>query len=166
MLAALTRVWPVHARPAVPSTLQGYASSTLAGLINGARQQAIADGVRPVPAQVYRSMLGYFPAALLQKCRFATGRPPALDVPALGLSYGDPTAIALADIVLFKTQRAADADLKVWAHQLTHVMQYQRWGLEGFAQRYVHDCAAVEQEATDNASRFAEWCKRQSAPRG
>jgi hypothetical protein len=36
-------------------------------------------------------------------------------------------------------------------------MQYQRWGVEGFAERYVRDSAAVEQEAIDNANRFASW---------
>ena len=50
-----------------------------------------------------------------------------------------------------------ETDLKTWAHELTHVMQYQRWGVEGFAERYVRDSAEVEQEAIDNANRFAAW---------
>jgi hypothetical protein len=36
-------------------------------------------------------------------------------------------------------------------------MQYQRWGVDGFADRYVRDSAGVEQEAIDNANRFAAW---------
>jgi hypothetical protein len=36
-------------------------------------------------------------------------------------------------------------------------MQYQRWGVEGFAERYVRDSAEIEQEAVDNANRFAAW---------
>ena len=45
--------------------------------------------------------------------------------------------MTLGDVVLFKTEQMAETDLKVWAHELTHVMQYQRWGIEGFAERYV-----------------------------
>ena len=61
------------------------------------------------------------------------------------------------DVILFKSDQVAETDLKIWAHELTHVMQYQRWGVDGFAERYVRDSAAVEQEAIDNANRFAAW---------
>jgi hypothetical protein len=134
-------------------------------LIDEARQQAIADGVRPIPPGVYRSLLGYFPAALLQKCRFAVGNAHALTLPALAFSYGDATAITLGDVVLFKNELVAETDVKVWAHELTHVMQYQRWGTEGFAERYVRDSGVVEQEAVDNANRFADWLPRRGLAR-
>jgi hypothetical protein len=160
MLAALAWALPVRAQPVIPLGLIDYAASTLAALIDGARQQAIADGVRPVPPGVYRALLGYFPAALLQKSRFAIGNARALTLPALAFSYGDATAITLGDVVLFKNERVAETDLKVWAHELTHVMQYQRWGIQGFADRYVRDSGAVEREAIDNANRFAAWLPR------
>ena len=37
------------------------------------------------------------------------------------------------------------------------MMQYQRWGIDGFAARYVRDSGAVEREAYGNADRFMEW---------
>jgi hypothetical protein len=157
MIAALAWAMPVRAQPVIPPELLNYAGSALGGLIEGARQQAIADGVRPIPATIYRALLGYFPAALLQRCRFATGTSRALTLQALAFSYGDATAVTLGEVILFKSERVAEGDLKVWAHELTHVMQYQRWGVDGFAERYVRDSAAVEQEAVDNANRFAAW---------
>ncbi len=157
MIAALAWAMPARAQPTVPPGLLDYAGSALGGLIDAARQQAIADGVRPVPPAVYRGLLGYFPPALLQRCRFATGSSRPLTLPALAFTYGDATAITLGEVVLFKSDRVAETDLKVWAHELTHVMQYQRWGIDGFAERYVRDRAAVEQEAIDNANRFATW---------
>jgi hypothetical protein len=157
LLGALAWALPVRAQPNLPPGLLEYAGSALARLIDEARQQAISDGVKPIPVAVYRSLLGYFPAALLQRCRFATGNSRALTLPALAFSYGDATALTLGDVVLFKSERSAQADLKVWAHELTHVMQYQRWGIDGFAERYVRDNMAVEQEAIDNANRFAAW---------
>jgi Domain of unknown function (DUF4157) len=160
LLAGLAWILPVRAQPTIPPGLLDYASSALAALIDGARQQSIADGVRPIPPGVYRALLGYFPSTLLQKCRYATGDARALTLPALAFAYGDATAITLGDVVLFRNEQLAETDLKLWAHELTHVMQYQRWGIDGFAERYVRDSHAVEQEAIDNANRFAAWLPR------
>jgi hypothetical protein len=157
MIAALSWALPARAQQAIPPGLLDYAGGVLSDLIDGARQRAIADGVRPIPPSVYRALLGYFPSTLLQRCRFATGMSRALTLPALAFSYGDATAITLGEVVLFKSERIAETDLKAWAHELTHVMQYQRWGIDGFADRYVRDSTAVEQEATDNANRFVAW---------
>jgi Domain of unknown function (DUF4157) len=148
---------PARAQPSIPPALTDYAASALTQLIETARQQAIADGVRPVPAAVYRPLLGYFPATLLQRARFASGRADAVSLPALAFSYGDAVAVTLGDVVMFKSERSAQSDLRLWAHELTHVMQYQRWGIEGFAARYVRDSQAVEREAIDNANRFMSW---------
>ena len=164
LLAGLAWILPARTQPAIAPGLLDYAAGALGGLIDDARQQAIADGVRPVPPGIYRALLGYFPAALLRKCRFATGTSRALTLPALAFSYGDATAVTVGDVVLFRNERIAETDLKLWAHELTHVMQYQRWGTQGFAEHYVRDSAAVEQEAIDNADRFAAWLPRRGLP--
>ena len=157
LLAGLAWALPARAQPTIAPGLFDDAAGALGRLIDNARQQAIADGVRPIPPGIYRSLLGYFPATLLQRCRFATGGSRALTLPALAFSYGDATAITLGDVILFKTEKVAQSDLKVWAHELTHIMQYQRWGIDGFANRYVRDSRSVEQEAIDNANRYAAW---------
>nr|WP_294514640.1 DUF4157 domain-containing protein [uncultured Rhodopila sp.] len=162
MLAALARALPARAQPVIPPGLLDYAGTALGDLIDSARQQAIADGVRPLPPGVYRALLGYFPAALLQRVRYAVGGTRKLSLPMLAFSYGDALAMTLSDVILFKTARAAENDLKLWAHELTHVMQYQRWGIEGFADRYVRDSAEVEREAIDNANRFMAWLPRKT----
>ncbi|WP_428483159.1 eCIS core domain-containing protein [Rhodopila sp.] len=149
---------PEQAQPRpLPPALIDYIAIVLARLIEVARQQAIADGVRPIPSAVYRSLLGYFPPALLRKTRFASGKAEALTLPALAFSYGDAIALTLGEVVLFKSERLAQSDLQLWAHELTHLMQYQRWGIDGFAERYARDSAAVEREAIDNANRFMAW---------
>jgi hypothetical protein len=164
MIAVLARALPIKAQPAISPGLLDYAGGALGGMIDSARQQAIADGVRPIPPSIYRALLGYFPSTLLRRCRFATGNSRALTLPALAFSYGNTTATTLGDVILFKSERLADTDLKVWAHELTHVMQYERWGIDGFADRYVRDSTAVEQEAIDNADRFMTW-RAENSPR-
>jgi len=167
MFGGLTAWGSARAQPlagvlsSAPPPLLDYAARALTGLIEDARQQAIADGVGPVPPAIYRGLLGYFPAALLQRTRFAAGGARALSLEALAFSYGDAVALTVGEVVLFKSGRSAQSDLKLWAHELTHVMQYQRWGIPGFATRYVSDSAAVEQEAIDNANRFAAWMAHQ-----
>jgi len=134
---------------------QGRAARGLAESIEAARERAIAEGVQPIPPAVYRGLLGYFPAALLQRARFATGRR-AVGVPALTGAFADRAAVTLGDVILFRDERRI-RDLGLWAHHLTHVMQVQRWGLAEFAAHYVADSRLVEQEANDNAARFAAW---------
>jgi Domain of unknown function (DUF4157) len=157
LVAPIAWALPARSQTAIPPALMGYAGEALASLIDDARRQAIVDGVLPLPPGIYRSLLGFFPADLLQKVRFGIGGAAPLDLPSLTFSYGDAVAMTLGEIVLFKSEQQAKTDTKVWAHELTHVMQYQRWGIEGFADRYVRDSAAVEREAIDNANRFVAW---------
>lgn len=167
VLAGLaTWMFPVRGRAQIGPELAEGAAAALGDLIESARRQAIAGGVRPVPAVASSALLGYFPSALLQRARFATGRATVLELPALAFAYGSAAAVTLGGVVLFKTERLAQSDLKLWAHELTYVMQYERWGVQGFADRYVRDSGAVEQEAIDNANRYMAWLTqgRGSAP--
>jgi hypothetical protein len=160
MLGGLICAAPVRSQPRVEPSLRQYAARVLAHLMEAARAQAIAEGVRPVPPRISRGLLGYFPATILRQARYATGHTEGLSLPALAFTYGDAAAMTLGDVILFRDERAAQTDLKLWAHELTHVMQYQRWGIEGFAAHYIEDSAAVEQEARDNATRFDAWAAR------
>ena len=82
---ATARAQPVPPNLAgAPPALLEYAGRALAELIDESRQHAIADGVRPLPSGIYRSLLGYFPATLLQNTRFADGCIRPLSLPALG----------------------------------------------------------------------------------
>ena len=157
MLAGMLGASPARAQPTIAPGLRDWAVRLLTSMIETTREQAIADGVRPVPPAIYRGLLGYFPAALLQKVRFGgtdTGR---IALPTLAFTYGHAAGITLGDVILFRDKRAAQTDLKLWVHELTHVLQYQRWGVDGFAARYVDDSGAVEQEARDNVARFSRW---------
>jgi hypothetical protein len=157
LLAGLLSAAPARAQPQIAPSLLEYAGRALARLMETVREQAIADGVRPMPATVYRRLLGYFPDALLRQARYATGHTEGISLPALAFTYGDAAAMTIGDIILFRDERSAAADIRLWAHELTHIMQYQRWGIDGFAAHYVRDSGAVEREAYGNADRFMDW---------
>lgn len=148
---------PARAQPAIPPSLLAHAGRLLATLIQTGREAAIAAGVKPVPAPIKRALLGYFPDDILRKARFASGTADAIAIPGMAMAYGDIDAMTLGDTILFRQDKVAQADAKLWAHELTHVMQYERWGIEGFAARYIEDFAKIEREARENADRFVAW---------
>jgi hypothetical protein len=162
LLAGILAVLPKRGRgqDIVPPPLAGIAAGALTRVIESTRSQAIADGVRPLPSSIFRGLLGFFPDGLLRRVRYGTGEAGQTVLPSLAFSYGDAAAITLGDVVLFRDPHQARTDLKLWAHELTHVLQYQRWGIAGFAERYVADARAVEREAYENADRFAAWRAR------
>jgi hypothetical protein len=167
LLAILAWALPARAQPAipppgVPPSLLEHAGRLLAALIHAARENAIANGVGPIPPPIHRALLGYFPEALLRKVRYASGNADRISVPGLALSYGHIDAVTLADVILFRDDRAARTDAKLWAHELTHVMQYERLGIEGFATRYLKDFDVLEKEARDNADRYVSWSEHAS----
>ena len=162
LLAGILAVLPTRGRgqDIVPPPLAGIAAGALTRLIETTRSQAIADGVRPLPGPIFRGLLGFFPDGLLRRVRYGTGGAERTVLPSLAFGFGDAAAITLGDVVLFRDPQQASTDLQLWAHELTHVLQYQRWGIAGFAERYVGDARAVEREAYDNADRFVAWRAR------
>ncbi len=163
LLAPFAWALPAPARTEIPpslaesGTLLEHAARLLASLIQSARETAIANGVKLVPPQIHSALLGFFPDAILRKARYASGHADHIGIPGMTLSYGHIDAITLGDVILFRDDRAARTDAKLWAHELTHVMQYERWGIDGFATHYLQNYDAVEREARDNADRYVSW---------
>lgn len=57
-------------------------------------------------------------------------------------------AVTIDDIIIFSSKPNSDlSGYLQWVHELTHVEQYQRWGMLEFAARYTKDFDEVEAEA-------------------
>ena len=61
-------------------------------------------------------------------------------------------AITLGEVIAFSDGMQAE-DVEVWAHELTHVTQYEQLGIETFAFEYSNDFTVLEDQARENASR-------------
>jgi hypothetical protein len=72
-------------------------------------------------------------------------------------------AITLDNVIVFADGRYV-ADLELWAHELTHVEQYSRMGIDGFASRYVQAHWTLENEATDRANAVQLALENSAAP--
>jgi hypothetical protein len=160
IVIALLIAAPARAQFVLPPQLSDYAAGLLAQWIDNSRSEAVQQGVQPMPLPVYRALRSYFPPGLLDSVRYRGGSTTDDPLPFLAFTYGDATALTLGDVIMFRDPAAAQHDLKLWAHELTHVLQYRRWGLQGFAARYVSDHAGVEREAYANADRFVAWHNR------
>jgi tetratricopeptide (TPR) repeat protein len=132
----------------------------LAFAIRQAQAQA-RNGAQPIPANMRRQLLPFFPAYILDKVRWTVydANRITLDSLILGSDCSDLNlpfnidckmgAITLDNIVVFRG--AAGAQNRVsWAHELVHVSQYDSMGIDGFAFVYASPGAySLEKQAYD-----------------
>lgn len=148
-LAAADRAAQAATRT-VGKTSQGAAGTALAQAIRFSRMRARAAATFPIPPLLRERLAPYFPAALLDKVRYnLAGRRVSLGS-ALAAWHLQEGAVTLDDTVVFTNARAA-ADLRLWAHELTHVQQYKELGVDGFGRLYAFNWQLVEREAQANA---------------
>lgn len=140
-------------RQAAVNRAVGMATPVLAGWIT-AQRDALAQEAAPPPAAMMALLRGYFPPALLSSVRYRIGWPESVAGVAFRLS--DARAITVDHVIVFRDARLA-ADPVLWAHELTHVRQFERWGARAFAQRYLENREAVETEAWAAAADYKMW---------
>jgi Domain of unknown function (DUF4157) len=136
----------------VREALLNATAPLLATAIRESRQQAIDRGVSPIPPQIRSTLQPYFPTAILDKARWTTAAGISLDG-ALTNWFNLEGAITLGEVIAFSDGMQAQQDVEVWAHELTHVIQYEQLGIEAFAFEYSSDFTDLEDQARDNASR-------------
>ncbi|KAA0574403.1 DUF4157 domain-containing protein [Azospirillum sp. B21] len=129
----------------------------LAAWIRASKGDVVGAGVKPMPPQIYAALSGYFPEEILLSVRYRSGWGNEVALPALSFQFGDAAAITLDDAVMFRNEDDAQYNLGLWAHEVSHVQQYKRWGVDEFAKQYTKNHGDVEAEAEDNALRFLTW---------
>ena|SRR2546427_488492 len=72
-------------------------------------------------------------------------------LPYFLLGNSAAAAVTLGDVIFFRDTRLA-ADPLLWAHELTHVEQYRRLGVETFAPQYLRQAWVLENEAIMKAT--------------
>ncbi|QNT69689.1 eCIS core domain-containing protein [Defluviicoccus vanus] len=126
--------------------------------IAASRLAAINAGVAPIPPEVRRKLVGFFDRPTLDRVRYrvswGTSRPPLAPLFLLP----PVKAVTLGDVIVFRDQATAE-QIRIWVHELGHVEQYARWGVEGFALRYTQNHQAVEDEAWAVFDRYDSWAR-------
>lgn len=129
---------------ALQKQVRQVAAPALAGWLQRARDQAVAEGVEPIPLNLRVQLRDYYPDEVLDAARYRVGDSQQLDAANAMLQNEDVAAVTLVDVIVFRNAKAAQNDLALWAHELQHVQQYRKLGVDGFAERYVRNYNELE----------------------
>lgn len=137
----------------VQEALLDSAAQALATAIRESRRQALDRGADPIPPRIRVALEPYFATKILDKARWTMAGGISLDGMIKHWFYLDG-AVTVGEVVAFSDATDAQEDLELWAHELTHVNQYEELGIEAFAFQYVRDFNNMESQASSNASRI------------
>lgn len=129
------------------------------------RDDALRAGVQPIPPDMRRNLAGYIPEHILNIARYRIGGGGDLSLQVNAIRYGDAKAITLDYVIVFAEANLALYSPVLWVHELTHVQQYQDWGLRDFAIRYTRDSSSVEAAAANAEQRYMAWVANRNLAR-
>jgi Domain of unknown function (DUF4157) len=107
---------------------------------NNARQNC-----GPVFQQVIDALTPFIDPSVFNGLCWTSLRP-GIGLDTLVIKDGGMAAVTLDDTIVFKDS-ASGFKPDLWAHELIHVLQYRRLGVEGFANIYSFDWNSLEREA-------------------
>jgi len=147
----------------VNETLVQSTAPILQDLIARSRDDALNAGVAPIPQEIRRNLQGFIPDNILNVARYRVRGGGDLSLQVNSIRYGEAHAITLDYVIVFKEQNDALYNPTLWVHELTHVQQYQQWGLRDFAIRYVRSYRDVEALAYEAETRYVAWVSIQNS---
>jgi len=111
---------------------------TVATGIIASHDAVIANGGRPIPAHLRKTLRRWYSNDLLNAVRWTSIRGPIRQfLKDAQMNFDDNTlAITVINAVIFRNDDLAN-DGALWAHELYHVQQYREWGVFGFAKKWV-----------------------------
>lgn len=115
--------------------------------IHESKKSARSTTLKPIPPFIREKLTGYFTPELLDRVRYTTRWSDWASIQKYALEFNGMAAIVFDDIVVFKEENDALNNLRLWAHELEHVKQYQKLGIDGFAQMYMYKQSTIESNA-------------------
>jgi len=119
------------------------------------RERALSGEVMPMPENIRRQLQAYFEPSLLNLVRYRVGDGIENNLTHVLLQNQDVSAVTLVDLIVFQNAGDAQNNVALWAHELTHVEQYQQLGVDEFSARYVRDYISLESPAYQMQSRVS-----------
>jgi len=138
----------------IGQTLLAPHGQALATLIRQAYNQARARAV-PIPPEIAAQLSPFYPSTVIARAMWAPTNPNSFSLDTLRNMLQDG-AITLDNIIVFSDSSDGDSRYfnsrnpeirRLWAHELTHVMQYTNMGIESFATIYSVDWESLESQA-------------------
>ena len=121
------------------------AAPLLCVAIRESRDSATRAGTQPIPKEMRDQLDPYFGSKFLRGVEYRIGVEGDLSLQTVFLPFGT-TAITLDHVIVFRSGPAAES-LWTGAHELGHVKQIERSGLDGFCKDYLRNFLVLEAEA-------------------
>jgi hypothetical protein len=126
------------------------AALALARSISYSRRSALAANAQPIPPAIRELLEGHFPDDVLDDVRWTLGGR-RVDLGSVLSRWAlNEGAVTMDDVVVFSREKGTRS-LALWAHELTHVVQYRELGVRNFARLYTTNWRLLEQRARINA---------------
>lgn len=126
---------------------QDTLTPVLGTLIRQSRSAAIERGVAAMPTDVREAFAEFIPSDVLNSVRWRVDGETSL-MGAMLFQPGAVRAVTLDNVIVFANAEEAN-NINLWAHELCHVLQYSKWGIDGFAERFLADHRVLESEARE-----------------
>lgn len=141
------------------------AVEALKSAIRYSRASARRTGTEPIPETIKEQLQDFFPDHILDDTRWAYSNQ-YLDLGTVITAWyrAEGGAVTLEDTIIYSTPYAASRRF-LWAHELTHAVQYDELGLTGFARIYVTNPQLLEDQAWENARRIERAIQRSARAR-
>ena len=131
----------------------------LSAALRAGRERHIGNA-RPIPEDVKNALRPYFRETTLNRAKYTVGTIEITLPNFIGQGNkfmgNDGYAVVVDDVIVFNRQPGSfAAEGNWWAHEMTHVQQYENLGIETFAFNYLRDLGgSIEGEAQNNADRI------------
>lgn len=126
--------------------------TALAVAIKIGRLEALRSGTKPVPDRLERTFRDHYPDEVLDEARWTVAEPGSRLGRVLARWPVQEGAVTLGNVIVFKTD-AASRNVRLLAHELVHVDQFRKMGVDEFARRYAKNPEPIEEEARIKARR-------------
>jgi hypothetical protein len=101
------------------------------------RDSAERAGVDKIPDHIRAKLKPFFTAHTLDRVRYRVGVTEESEILRFAFLWLHTSAMVMDRVIIFRDERDALNNVRVWAHELEHVIQYEKLGIDGFAQRWI-----------------------------
>ncbi|WP_439533500.1 eCIS core domain-containing protein [Polymorphobacter sp.] len=141
---------------------RGISQEMLASAIRASTREVMREGSRPVPHKMIDHLTRHYGHTIVERVRW-TVRGQRAELGSLLTAWVlEEGAVTLDHVIVFDNADLAD-NLWLWAHELAHVEQYRRLGIDGFAAAYLADWQGMEAEATARADKVVAAIREEEA---
>lgn len=102
-----------------------------------ARDSAERAGVHKIPGHIRAKLEPFFTTHTLDRVRYRVGVTDESEILRFAFQWLHTSAMVMDRVIIFRDEQDALNNVRVWAHELEHVIQYEALGVDGFAQRWM-----------------------------